>query len=163
LIGLNVALRLPKTKGMLRREAAGWLARLESGRDPDIDRKFRRWHDADPAHAQAFETVQRSYSQAGLLRLSRVLPGRSPSELSKPVSSTSWYGWAAAAALVIAIPAAWFAFSHGVIVRGTDAVMLATGVGEIKQVNLADGSKVTLDSSTKVDVEIGRSHRRAHK
>ena len=45
---------------------------------------------------------------------------------------------------------------------GTDIVMLMTRVGEIRQVELADGSRVTLDTATKVVVEIGRSRRSAH-
>ena len=40
--------------------------------------------------------------------------------------------------------------------------MLMTQVGEIRQIELADGSKVTLDSASKVDVEIGPSRRSAH-
>jgi len=146
---------------MLRREAARWFARLESGRDPDIDRKFRRWQDADPAHAEAFQRVQKSYGQAGLLRQSPAFSDRSLTGPSRPVSSSPRYAWAAAAALVIAIPAAWLAFGHGLFVRGTDAMMLATGVGEIKHIGLSDGSKLTLDTATSVEVEIGQARRRA--
>jgi transmembrane sensor len=39
--------------------------------------------------------------------------------------------------------------------------MLATSVGEIRQVTLGDGSKVTLDTNTRLNVEIGPSRRRA--
>ena len=40
--------------------------------------------------------------------------------------------------------------------------MLSTRVGEIRNVQLADGSRITLDTATKLDVEIGRSRRGAH-
>ena len=43
--------------------------------------------------------------------------------------------------------------------RGGDA---DDRVGEIRHVELADGSRLTLDTATKVDVEIGRSGRGAH-
>lgn len=154
--------RLPKSKGMLRRAAADWLARLQSARDPEVQRRFQHWHDTDPRHAAAFERVKRSYEQAGLLRQSPL--ARSVS-LEHAVPRQGWTArpaLAAAAALVI-VPGAVLLFrSTSFSLGGTDAVMLMTSVGEIRQVSLADGSKVTLDTSTKVEVEIGRSHRSAH-
>ncbi|MEO8454061.1 MAG: FecR domain-containing protein [Sphingomicrobium sp.] len=155
--------RLPKTKGMLRREAASWLARLQSGRDPDIERRFQKWRDADPRHAAAFDRVRRSYEQAGLLRHSPMVgSGQHEPPIRKPVWSPR-PALAAAAAIVVLMPVGVLLFRGGSLsFAGTDAVMLMTTVGEIKQVNLADGSKVTLDTSTKVEVEIGRSRRSAH-
>jgi transmembrane sensor len=158
-----VGFHLPKTKGMLRREAASWLARFQSGRDPDIERKFQRWRDADPRHAAAFDRVRRSYEQAGLLRHSpRITAGvREPA-----VQKAEWRprpAFAAAAAVAVLVSIGLILGRGGMLpFGGTDAVMLMTTVGEIKQVNLADGSKVTLDTWTKVEVEIGRSHRGAH-
>lgn len=159
-----MGIRLPKTRGMLRREAAGWFARLQSGRDPDIERKFRRWLDADAAHAAAFGRIQRSYEQAGLLRQS---PQASADEIGAGPARLPFvqaYGWAAAAAAVLAV-----ILLAGLYLNGgafgpaaTEAVMLSTGTGEIRNVQLADGSRITLDTATKVDVEIGRSRRGAH-
>jgi transmembrane sensor len=157
-----VGFRLPKTRAMLRREAASWLARLQSGRDPDTERNFQRWRDADPRHTEAFERVRRSYEQAGLLRNSPtiVAAGHAPR-----IRTPEWRlppALAAAAAILVLVPTGAF-FIHGKLpLGGTDAVMLVTRVGEIRQVKLADGSTVTLDTSTKVDVEIGRSRRGAH-
>ena len=153
---------LPKTKGMLRREAASWLARLQSDRDSDVERKFERWRDTDPRHAAAFNRVRGSYEQAGLLRHS---PGAGPAQLEPAIRRPEWKprpALAAAAAIVILIPVGVLLVRGGSPFVSTDAVMLMTTVGEIKQVDLADGSKVTLDTSTKVEVEIGRSHRSAH-
>jgi transmembrane sensor len=145
---------------MLRRDAANWLARLESGRDPAIDRKFQRWRDADPRHAAAFDRARQVYEQAGLLRLSPTVgSGRHELAIQKP----KWKPLAAAAAIVVLAPIGiLISRSDGLSFGSTDSLMLMTSVGEIRQVNLADGSRVTLDTSTKVDVEIGRSHRRAH-
>jgi transmembrane sensor len=157
-----VGFRLPKTKGMLRREAASWLARLQSGRDPGIESKFRRWHDADPRHAAVFDRVHRSYEQAGLLRHSSILvSGKEQRAIRKP----EWIprpALAAAAAVVVLVPIALLLVGgDGLPFGGTNAVMLMTQVGEIRQVKLSDGSRVTLDTSTRVEVEIGRSHRGA--
>lgn len=158
-----MALRLPKTKGMLRHEAATWLARLQSGADPDVGRKFEQWRNADPRHAEAFDRVRRSYEQAGLLRHSPMVASREHEPASAKPTWQQRPALAAAAAVIVLIPIG------ALLVRGaelpfgaTDTVMLMTAVGEIREVKLADGSKVTLDSSTKVEVEIGRSRRRAH-
>jgi transmembrane sensor len=147
---------------MLRREAAKWLARLQSGRDPHVKRKFQRWHDADPRHSAAFDRVRRSYEQAGLLRYSPSV-GSGPLE---PVTRNSQWkprpAFAAAAALAVLVPAVVLLRGGSPMFGGTEAVMLMTQVGEIRQIELADGSKVTLDSASKVDVEIGPSRRSAH-
>lgn len=155
--------RLPKTRGMLRREAAGWLARLQSGRDPDVERQFQRWRDADARHEAAFDRVRRSYEQAGLLRHSPIADSdRHGPAIRKP----EWKplpALAAAAAFVVLVPIGVVLLRDGTpAFGGTEAVMLMTRVGEIRQVELADGSKVTLDTATKVDVELGRTRRSAH-
>jgi transmembrane sensor len=156
-------MRLPKTNGMLRREAAKWLARLQSGRDPDIKRKFQRWHDADPRHSAAFDRVRRSYEQAGLLRYSPSVVSGPPEPVTRNSEWKPRPALAAAAALAVLVPTAVVLFRGGSpMLGGTEAVMLMTQVGEIRQIELADGSKVTLDSASKVDVEIGPSRRSAH-
>jgi transmembrane sensor len=147
---------------MLRREAANWLARLESGRDPNIERKFQHWSDADPRHATAFDRVRRSYEQAGLLRQSAKLASVLPEPTIKTASLQPRPALAAAVTVAILIPTGVLLYRDFRLPFGTNAVMLMTRVGEIKQVSLADGSKVTLDTSTKVEVEIGRSHRSVH-
>jgi transmembrane sensor len=147
---------------MLRREAARWLARLQSERDPDVRRKFERWR-ADPRHAAAFERVNRTYQQAGLLRHS---PALGPTQQAPAIPRGRPQlrpALAAAAAAAVLVPVAAVLVRGGAFpFRGTDAVMLATGVGEIRQFDLADGSRVTLDTATKVDIEIGRHRRSAH-
>ncbi len=149
---------------MLRCEGANWLARLQSGRNPDVERKFRRWHDADPRHAAAFDRVRRSYEQAGLLRHSR--PASAASRHSLPGaaarSPSPRLALAAGIALAVLVPAGLLLVAGVLPLSGTSAMVLVTRVGEIRQVELADGSKVTLDTATKIDVEVGRSRRTAH-
>lgn len=155
-----MALRLPKTSGMLRREAASWLARLQSGRDPAVQTKFQRWRDADPSHAAAFERVSRNYELAGLLRDSPAFaqPVEQPRQrqMRKPR-----YALAAAAALAVLVPAGLLLVRNPLGFGATEMLMLSTNVGEIRSVKLSDGSRITLDTATKVQVEIGRSARKA--
>jgi transmembrane sensor len=146
---------------MLRREAASWLARLQSGRDPEIERKVDEWLDRDPRHAAAFEHIRRTYDQAALLRHSRLASDRTPAP-SRQVQQKPRYALAAAAAAIVLVPAGMLLLGRGTFaVRGTEAVMLATRVGEIRSVALSDGSKVTLDTATTLEIEIGRLGRKA--
>lgn len=156
-------LPLPKTKGMLRREAATWLARLESGRNPDLEREFERWRHSDSRHAHAFDRVRRSYEQAGLLRNSPIAAIGEPELAGGKPRWQLWPALTAAAAAVLLVPVAVSLVETGHLpFLGTDTIILMTAVGEIRQVSLADGSKVTLDTSTKLQVDIGRSRRSAH-
>lgn len=146
---------------MLRREAANWLARLQSGRDPEVERKFQRWR-ADPRNAAAFDRVSGSYEKAGLLRHSPAFASGHDRPATRRPQWRPLPALAAAVALVFLVPAGVLIVRGGSLFGGTEAVMLMTSVGEIKQVQLADGSKVTIDTATRVDVEIGRSRRSAH-
>lgn len=80
----------------------------------------------------------------------------------RPAQSKLRPAVAAAAAILVLVPAGMLLFGSGRLSpSGTDAVMLSTGVGEIRQVALADGSRVTLDTSTKVEVRFAGSQRSA--
>ncbi len=146
---------------MLRRDASAWLARLQSRRDPEVEEKFQRWRNRDPAHAEAFERVAASYQQAGLLRYSAL--ASAPTGTVRPARvKTPAYAWAVAAALILIFSVAIYrTLGSGLWMSGTEAVMLSTRVGEIRSVSLSDGSKVILDTATRVEVEIGRLGRTA--
>jgi transmembrane sensor len=145
----------------VRREAATWFARLQSGRDPGTERRFREWRDSDPRHSEAFDRISRTYDQAGLLRYSpsvlsgRGAPERQPKGRLRPAL-------AAIATGAVLVPIGMLVVrSTGAPFGGAETVILMTSVGEIGKVELADGSKVTLDTATKVEVDVGRSHRSA--
>src|SRR5579864_1259501 len=115
---------------MLRRDAAAWLARLQSRRDPEIEQKFNRWRDRDPAHAEAFERVAASYQQAGLLRYS-ALASAPAGEARQVPARTPIFAWAAAAALFFILAGGiYLVLGSGLWSGGTEAVMLSTRIGE---------------------------------
>ncbi len=147
---------------MLRREAAGWLARLQSEREPDIEARFRRWRDSDPRNARAFERVSRSYEQAGLLRTSLDVGSRRPAAAIRKPGWRARPALAAAAAIVLLVPVGLLLVRSGSLERvSANQLTLITNVGEIRQVKLADGSILTLDTSTRLDLRIGPSGRSA--
>jgi transmembrane sensor len=146
---------------MRRRQARGWLVRRQSGRDPAAELKFRHWYESDPRNAAAFEGVRRNFEQAGLLRQSPSSHARELHPEKHSIAVKPQYAWAAAAMVVLLIPAAWLLIDHGAMIDGTDAVMLVTQVGEVRHIDLEDGSKLVLDTASSVEVDISRAHRRA--
>ena len=143
---------------MMRREAARWLSRLQSGSDPDAQAKFERWY-ADPAHADAFDRVRGSYQRSGLLRHSSAYVPQMRGRLTRSTDAPLAFGFALAATL--ALVAIGLILRGSPLMLGTDAVMLKTNSGEIRRVALSDGSSVTLDSSTLVEIEVSKSTRTA--
>jgi transmembrane sensor len=159
-----VKLRFPKTKGRLRREAAGWLARRQgAGGDSRTEQAFHAWYDADPAHSSAFDRVSRTYREAALLRHSAFASEASLGERAHPAARQPRFALAAALALVLAVPAGLLLLNRQgqAPYGGTYAVLLTTRAGEMKRVALADGTSVTLDGDSEVGVEFQRSGRHA--
>jgi transmembrane sensor len=153
--------KIPKTRGMRRRQARAWLVRTQSGRDPAAELKFRYWVESDPRNAAAFEGVRRNFEQAGLLRQSPSSRARELHPENHSIAAKRQYAWAAAAMVLLIVPAVWLLAEHGAIIGGTDAMMLVTHVGEVRHIDLEDGSKLVLDTASSVEVDIGRAHRSA--
>lgn len=148
---------------MVRRQAHSWFVRLRGPRGTELQEPFRRWYDADPANAAAFNAVSRHFEQSGVARQSEFWRGSSLKSPAAPVAGKPRYALAAAAiALILLVPAGFFLRSSAIDPFGrTHVLLLATSLGEIKKVELADGSTLTLDTGTAVRVELQRSMRRA--
>ncbi|MFZ5526099.1 MAG: FecR domain-containing protein [Pseudomonadota bacterium] len=134
-------------------QAIGWMVKLQSGEASADDwDACKRWRDARPDHAVAWERVQGIHG-----RFNR-LPGRAMDTLENARRDTSRRR---------AMQALGLAFIGGTsvwLVRHTapvDALMadLRTGVGERRQLTLADGSALWLDTDTAVDVRFTQAQR----
>jgi transmembrane sensor len=156
-----VRLKLPKSKERLRREASNWLARLQSSREGDAELKFRRWYEADRAHAEAFDRVRKSYDSAGLLRELGARGERPAAGAGAPRQATR-HRFAAAAAIALLLAGALTLTGGRILWPGpTDVLMVTTAVGEIRAVRLADGSRVILDTASSLELEVSRTKRHA--
>ena len=145
----------------LRAEAAAWIAKLHGPeRSAELEEDFQSWLKADPENARAFEQVTdvwesiASVNVGGLPRLAgrdafdeRSGRARTKDERSRPARTK----WAIAACAVVAAGIGSFALLHG--------ERYSTDIGEQRTVSLADGSRIFLNSSTRVDVEYGKSRR----
>lgn len=130
-------------------EAGVWIARMHGDtRGRGVENGLRRWLHANPDNARAFELATEVWEDAEGLR--RFVPLRPQAQ---PASRGGWQFAVAAAALatmLLVVGVVWF--QHvGVI---------ATGVGEQRQLVLEDGTRVFLNTDTRLVVKYDEQARR---
>lgn len=142
--------------------ASWFVARLYSGEmtAKDEDDLFS-WLEADPAHRKAYEEALTLWDAAGELGQDREIlaVGRSPSERFGALRATG--GWIAAAAIVVVVAvAAMMAWNRDS--SNSDEVLASyeTAVGEQRLVALNDGSRITLNTSSRILVDYTPLERR---
>lgn len=153
-----------KSDDAVRREASDWVALIH---DPDTaaDRAaFERWRAADPRHAAAYVRAERAWDSAALLAQTSFGRARGLPERQRFFERPQIrYGFATAAALLVAI--------LGLSVSGVgpfrhdhppQAAQFASSIGQIRQVALADGSTVTLDTDSVLRVAFTGDERRLY-
>lgn len=121
-------------------QAAHWMARLRAGQDAATRRDFRRWLEQDPAHARAMERVASVWEQAGPL-----LPVPSVPHQPRPFM-TGFAALAACLSLLLAVPPHWLAWARE---------NHATAKGEVRAIQLWDGSEIRLDADSAVEIAYG--------
>ena len=127
-------------------QAADWLIRLDAGKaDPDA---FEAWRNADPSHAAAFAQCAAIWQATSDLR-STIAPRPKHSETTElPFAADSGTGrrrfLAGIAASVVAITAA------GTYLLFSRRAFAETGVGERRIVQLPGGSRVELNTDSRL-------------
>lgn len=145
-----------KNRARIEAEAAAWLCRLDSDeRSAKTEAGFQDWLHADPAHEEAF----RQYSDVwqmmpGAMTASRVQGQGKPVRAAQtPRPSRFMPAFAAAAVLVLAVVAG------GVWWQGQPTVY-ETELGHQEVMTLSDGSRVSLNTDSKIAVSYSGRHRR---
>jgi|GEM_PF-2356283 len=135
-------------------EAAQWVVKFD-GVDFDARdvRAFRRWLAKSEQHRSAFERSSKTWNQLDLL--SRLDAFELPARDRVPVSRRR--------ALVAGLGAGALAVGIGgyVVFGGGSAVAFETGVGERREVDLADGTRVLLNASSRLEARISEDRRDA--
>lgn len=147
-----------RTRGRIRREAADWLARLGGGADEASHAAFRRWYEADRRHADAYDRMAVLWSAAGRIQAP---PEGIVTEEQAPRSARR-FGFALAACVaggialisILLLGSRWLPDSASEPLQS-----FATAVGEIREVVLPDGSRLVLDSSSRVEAHFTPSRR----
>lgn len=132
-----------------RAEASAWVVQLHGAeRSAALEAAFRTWLSADPGHRREFERVHQVWEEAPQLPLGGVTR---LTQWNRP-RRVSWWAIAAAILLIFGMGAfgayqVWFAGVYN------------TGVGEQRIVRLGDGTRVTLNSESKIVVRLARTQR----
>jgi transmembrane sensor len=145
-------------RASLTQEAADWHARLRSETLTEVEEaRFKAWLAGDPARRREFEELSGLWDKLdGVAQSPEVLGALK--EMPTPVtpariSRRAAVGWALAAGVAgVAGFLSWqqlFAFKT-----------YATDVGELRTVRLEDGSTVTLNTSSEIEVRLSSSARR---
>lgn len=134
----------------VRAEAAAWIARMrDEKRGPQLEAQFRGWLDENEEHQRAFARMTQVWEQAGKIRMrardeiSAVRTGRS-SRFSR------WAPSLAATLILVAVGAVYY-WRNGA---------LETEVGQRQIRLLRDGTRVVLNTDTRIEVNYDQHLRR---
>lgn len=139
---------------VLREEAAAWLARLRGPSGAEDHAAFEDWYNADPRHAAAYDAVLASWDITGLAAVTPAAQARR--HLGRTPDRRRYAIGAIAAAIVIAL----LAFGSFLARDPAHPVEFASRTGEIRNLELADGSRVTLDSGGLIQTAYAADERR---
>jgi transmembrane sensor len=137
-------------------QASDWFVKLRA-EEANVDSlaQFRRWLEADPGNALAYRKICASWSAVGEHASSpEVMTGRRDAlEDARRAASGRWRSKGSGVRL------AWYAAAAGIVVAAmvgfwsyTRAGLYSTGVGERHTLTLNDGSVVTLDARSRIQV-----------
>jgi transmembrane sensor len=139
-------------------EAAVWVARLHGpDRSGDMEREWLAWQGRSQQHRLAYERCTDVWQDVPGISLGDAFAAASASSNSRTSGTKAWSarkGWVLAISFTGAL-----ALGTAVLQRWTDATSYDTGVGEQRVVVLDDGSRLTLNTATRVRVDLGASSR----
>ena len=144
---------------MVEAQASEWLAKLDADVPSEpVLREFKAWVNASREHRQAFESLLDFWDDMNIL--TQVVPPRgeiaSP-DLSRAEPRPFWSGARLAACLATLLLLVLSAFWLRPEQQGP--VIYATRVGEQREVELPDRTKVFLNTNTRLEVSYGDSKR----
>jgi transmembrane sensor len=149
----------PKVTPEIAAEAAVWLARLHGpSRTKEMEQDFRAWQARSPAHREAFERFTDVWQDVPRIGLATAYQGSGSRPRPGGARSDRWRAraWRVATTSAVAIAVAACAVFF-VRWRGENAY--STNVGEQRLVVLDDGSRVLLNTDTRLRVDLGAAQR----
>jgi len=155
----------PFERGQLKREAIDWWVRMHDA-NADVDqREFKRWLERGALHRAVYNRVSQVYGAGKMVDWDAVPPDR---HVRGTVRRS---GLAVAGALMLCGFIAWRLVLTPILMMSatspivsdrkpsSEQVQLLTRLGEMRQIRLADGSRLTLDTDTLVTVDFRRDER----
>jgi transmembrane sensor len=151
-----------RTRAEIDEQAALWIWRMESGKVVGTAERevFESWLGEDPRHRRAVDELAKVWNALDILADAK-WNGQSAGFTEAAhgaVRRKRRRRWVAAAAALVAIViggAVWLR-------NGNEIQTVSTAVGQHRNVTLADGSIVTLNTNTIVEIDLGRHLREVH-
>ena len=139
----------PPISGAALADAAVWLARLGSeDRSREDEQRLRRWLAESEEHRRAFLEVSACWEAAGGISDPADLSFKAP----RYETRRAVLAGAAASATIVAAAGGWRLWASA-------PESTVTEVGEVRRIALADGTALTLDTDSRVDVRLTSSWR----
>ncbi len=141
----------------VKAEARAWWVKLDDGSDdPELLAQFERWLAADAAHLEAYRRLELLWRDLDELEHR---PASSPGDFlhkwRKPVPSKIWLRARLPLALAASL-ALWWLSPWSLGLRAD----FHTGFGEVRDIELSDGSVAHLNSNSALLVQFGAGQRR---
>lgn len=140
-----------------RRKAATWFARMRGPSHLRWEPEFRGWYDSDARNAEAYDRMTERWRAAAHVTDGRMVP--SPTIFNRPGPRMALVAATALLAVSLTVIAINLLPPFVESVRANE-LTFETRTGETRGVTLDDGSRLTLDSQSKVRVKLGPSARR---
>lgn len=150
----------------LEREASEWFFRRDGGFTAADERAFARWLAQDAEHAAAFAEIERTWQVLGDTRERLAAPVGIADAPARPRRFVAQVALRAAAVIAVGVGTwAWWPRDAGIATDRAPGVssfaeQAATESGGLRRLDLPDGSTLTLNASSAVDVQFSRSERR---
>lgn len=135
-------------------EAAAWMVQLKDSSAPEVDRiACERWCQRSPQHARAWTKAE------ALMQKFNGLPSSvAMATLDRPPHAGRRSAAIKLAALLAAVPASWLVWNE---IEDKHAFAdFRTAVGERREIQLMDGTRITLNTDTAIDVRFDVADRK---
>jgi transmembrane sensor len=133
----------------IRAQAAAWVAQLHEQRSPDVDARVRAWLGESEDHRRAFDRMTRVWELTGKIQM-RAGGDISASRTGRRSRFIPWAAAMAATLILTVIAAAYFWRDNTFV----------TGVGQRQVRLLRDGTRVVLNTDTRIEVNYDEHARR---
>lgn len=133
-------------------QAAEWLVRLQDGATEADHAACEQWRRNDPDNARAWERAATLLGKFDGLPKALAMPA-----LHRPAAAGRRAAVARVAAAIAAIPAGWLGWRYAQ--SQVWAPDIGTAVGERRSVTLADGTQLTLNTASAVDIRYTATER----
>jgi transmembrane sensor len=149
----------PKVTPEIAAEAAVWIARLHGpSRTKRMEQEFREWQASSPAHREAFERCTDVWQDVPRIGLATAYEGLD-SERAASTSSSRGMREAARRWITASAVAGAVAVGAVLVMHWHDENAYRTNVGEQRLVVLEDGSRMLLNTDTRLRVDFASAQR----